>query len=93
MFASFDTFNNCHELSKDMMKDIRAHKRKSADINKPICLFGLRFSRVMQKAEQMNRTADTINLPTYRSSVEDLLKYNEPSNFCFHTGYGYGYSI
>ena len=83
MFASFDMYDNCHPLSEYLMKDIAAYTRKSLDINKPICLLGLRFSRGMQTTEWMNRTADTINLPNYRSSVEDLLKYSESSNFLF----------
>ena len=86
MVASFDIYDNCHPLSKDLMKDIAAYTSKSLDVNKPIRLLGLRFSRVMQKTEWMNRTADTINLPTYHSSVEDLLKYSESSNLCFYTG-------
>ena len=65
------------------MKDIATYAGKSLDISKPICLHDLRFSRVAQKTEWINRTADTINLPIYPSSVEDLLKYSDSSNFCF----------
>ena len=47
MFVSFDIYDTSHPVSEDLMKDI----------SKPICLHGLRFSRVTQQTECMNRTA------------------------------------
>ena len=82
MFASFDIYSNCHPVNNDLMKDIATYARKSLDISK-LFLHGLSFSRVTQKTEWMNRTADTINLPIYLSSMEDLLNYSELSNLCF----------
>ena len=49
MFASFDIYDNCDPVSEDLMKDIATYARKSLDIYRPICLQGLRFSRVTQK--------------------------------------------
>ena len=43
MFASFDIYDNCHQVSEDLMNDIATYTRKGLDISKPICLHGLRF--------------------------------------------------
>ena len=48
-----------------------------------INLHGLRFSRVTQKTERMNRTVDNIHLPVFPKSVAQLLEIKEASNFCF----------
>ena len=53
------------------------------DISKPICLHGLRFSRVTQKAGLISQTTDNIDLAVSLSSVEGLLELGKPSNFSF----------
>ena len=35
IFASFDVYDNCHQVSEDLMKDIATYARKNLDISKP----------------------------------------------------------
>ena len=55
------------------MKYIAPIAKKNLYITKLTCLHGLRFSRVTQKIEWMNRTGDNIRLPKFP---------NQSSNFC-----------
>ena len=65
------------------MKDTATYARGGLNISKPICLNGLRFSRVTSKKEWMNRIYEKIGLSTYPSTKEYLLAISDATVLCF----------
>ena len=51
IFNSFEIYNNSHAVGVGLMKDIATFARSSFNVDKPIRLNGLRFSRATSKQE------------------------------------------
>ena len=82
VFHSFEIYDNWHSVGKELMKENTMVAKGSLDINKPMMLYRLRFSKVASKTEWMNRTSRHIGLQKYPCSKEDLLNISDPSSFC-----------
>ena len=83
VFNTFENYDNAHAVGADLMKETGTFARSSFDFDKPIRLKRLYFSQVTSKQERVNRTLENICLLKYPTTLEELLRINDPNKFCF----------
>ena len=67
----------------ELMRDIAKYAQGSMDPTFPVCLNGLRYSRVVPKQKWIDRTVGKINLPKLTDTSEELLWTKKTVYFFF----------